>query len=346
MTELVTPSRLRPGDRLAAVTLSWGGPGEYPHRYAAGKRQLEDTFGVSVVEMPHTLAAPEVLAADPRGRAEDLMAAFADTTIAGIVSTIGGDDSIRLLPHLDLGVIAANPKPFLGYSDATITHLACHAAGVVSYYGPSVLAGFGENTGIPAYTEAGVRATLFSPGPALQWPENTDGWMVEELSWADPANQTRPRQRNPATGWRWLHGEGVAEGPLVVGCMEVLDWLRGTRWWPELGGRVLAIETSEEAPPPSAVRSFLRALAAAGDLARLAALLVARPGGAQLPVEEHPRYDEAVLQVVRDEEQLALPVVAGMDFGHTDPVWTLPIGLPVRVDVDRRTVTFPEAATR
>jgi muramoyltetrapeptide carboxypeptidase LdcA involved in peptidoglycan recycling len=295
--------------------------------------------------MPLTLADPQTVAVSPRGRAEDLMAAFADPDVAGIVSTIGGDDSIRLLPFLDLDVISANPKIFLGYSDTTVSHMACQAAGLVSYYGPSILAGFAENTGLPAYAERGLRATLFDPQPALPWPENHDGWMVEELDWGDPANQSRPRRRNRSTGWRWLQGEGTAEGPLVVGCLEVLDWLRGTRWWPQLDGRVLAIETSEEAPPPQAVTYFLRSLAAAGDLQRLAALLVGRPGGADLPVEAHKRYDEAVLAVVQDEQQLDLTVVAGMDFGHTDPMWTLPIGLPVRIDVDERSVTFPEPAT-
>ena len=325
--------------------MSWGGPGTYPDRYAAGKRQLEEAFGVSVVDMPHTRATPEDVAASPRGRAEDLMAAFADSSIAGIVSTIGGDDSIRLLPYLDLDVIAANPKPFLGYSDTTITHLACHAAGLVSYYGPSILGGFDENAGIPPYAAQGVRATLFEPEPSLRWPENTDGWMVEEPDWADPATRGRPRQRHPSTGWRWLHGDGVAWGPLMVGCMEVLDWLRGTRWWPDLDGRVLAIETSEEAPPPIAVTYFLRTLAATGDLSRLAALLVGRPGGAALPIADHQRYDDAVLGVVRDEQQLDIPVVTGMDFGHTAPVWTLPIGLPVRIDVEQRAITFLEPAT-
>ena len=344
-TPPVRPPRLRAGDRVAAVTLSWGGPGRFPARYAAGKQQLEKAFGVEVVEMAHTLAEPAAVAKDPQGRAEDLMTAFTDPSVAGIVSTIGGDDSIRLLPYLDLDVIAANPKVFLGFSDTTITHMACHAAGVVSYYGPSILAGFGENTGIPPYAERGVRSTLFDPEPSLRWPENTEGWMVEELDWADPANQSIARQRNPSTGWRWLNGSGVVEGPLVVGCLEVLDWLRGTRWWPELDGRVLAVETSEEAPPPEALTYFLRTLAATGALQRLAGLLVGRPGGAQLPLADHRRYDEAVLAVVRNEQRLDLPVVAGMDFGHTDPVWTLPIGLPVRVDVDGRSVSFPVPAT-
>ena len=58
--------------------------------------------------MPHALAEPARVAADPAARADDLHRAFADPTIAGVVATIGGDDSIRLLPHLDLELLAAN----------------------------------------------------------------------------------------------------------------------------------------------------------------------------------------------------------------------------------------------
>ena len=91
------------------------------------------------------------------------MEAFADPAIKGIISTIGGDDSIRLLPYLDLQVIRDNPKVFLGYSDTTVTHLACFKAGLVSFYGPSVMAGFAEHGGIFPYTAASVRQTLFLP---------------------------------------------------------------------------------------------------------------------------------------------------------------------------------------
>lgn len=68
---MIKPRRLRRGDRVAAVTLSWGGPGEFPHRYEAGKRQLEDAFGVEVVEMPHTMADPGTVAVDPAARVDD-----------------------------------------------------------------------------------------------------------------------------------------------------------------------------------------------------------------------------------------------------------------------------------
>ncbi|MBM4429545.1 MAG: hypothetical protein FJ026_04245 [Chloroflexi bacterium] len=47
---LIKPPKLCPGDKIATVTLSWGGPGLFPRRYEAGKQQLEDEFGVTVVD--------------------------------------------------------------------------------------------------------------------------------------------------------------------------------------------------------------------------------------------------------------------------------------------------------
>ena len=341
---LVGPRRLRAGDRVAAVSLSWGGPGTFPHRYEAGKRQLEAAFGVEVVEMPHTLADAATLSADPAARADDLHRAFADPDIAGVVSAIGGDDSIRLLRHLDLELLAANPKVFLGYSDSTIIHMALLRAGITSFYGPAIMAGFGENAGLHDYLVDGVRRTLFEPAAPLEWPENRDGWTVELLDWSDPATQQQRRELQPSNGWRW-HGGLTREGVTVVGCLEVLDFLRGTAWWPPLDGAVLLLETSEDQPPPAALTYLLRSLAATGELHRLAGIVFGRPGGADLPVGDHPAYDEAILRVVRDEEGLhEMPVVTNVDFGHTDPIWTVPQGATLRMDPAASTLTFLEPA--
>ncbi len=343
---LVRPRRLARGDRLAAVSLSWGGPATFPHRYEAGKRQLEGAFGVEVVEMPHTLAEAATLVADPAARAGDLHRAFADPDIAGVVSTIGGDDSIRLLPHLDLELLAANPKVFLGYSDSTIIHMALLRAGVTSFYGPSIMAGFGENAGLHDYLVDGVRRTLFDPVAPLEWSENRAGWTVERYDWSDPANQDRPRALRPNTGWRW-HGGVAREGVTVVGCLEVLDFLRGTVWWPSLDGVVLMLETCEDQPPPASVTYLLRTLAVTGELHRLAGLVFGRPGGADLPVDAHVDYDAAIVRVVRDEQGLTdLPIVTNVDVGHTDPMWTVPQGARMGIDPTAATMTFRETSVR
>jgi muramoyltetrapeptide carboxypeptidase LdcA involved in peptidoglycan recycling len=341
------PEHLRAGDRVAAVTLSWGGPGQIPTRYMAGKRQLEATFGLHVVEMTHTVAGPEYISRHPEARAEDLMSAFSDPSINGIVSTIGGDDAIRILPYLDLDVIRDNPKVFVGYSDTTIVHMACMRAGIVSFYGPSIMSGFAENGGIMPYMEEGVTRTIFSPDPPGLWPENRNGWTVEHLDWADSDNQDRPRRLTPSSERRWLQGDKAVEGPTVAGCVEVLDWLRGTDWWPRLNGSILAIETSEEAPPPEIVARFLRSVAEMGELKNVRGLLVGRPGGSDLPVEQHARYDEAIMRVVREEQGLSeMPIVSGMDFGHTDPMWTIPEGVRVRVDPEAEVIEFMESGCK
>lgn len=344
---MIKPQKLQPGDRIAAISLSWGGPGTFPGRYRVGKRQLEAALGVEVVETAHALRAAEWLYRHPQARADDLMAAFADPSIKGIISTIGGDDSIRLLPYLDLEVIRNNPKIFMGYSDTTIGHLACFKAGLVSFYGPAVMAGFGENAGLFPYMVTAVRRTLFVPEPVGNVPQNRNGWTAEHVDWGNADDQQRPRRLNPPRGWRFLQGEGVHRGHLLGGCFEVLDWLRGTDFWPEPAaweGAILFLETSEDAPSPELVKFGLRTYAALGVLEKLSGILFGRPGG-QLPPRRFREYDEVLRQVVAEEEGLVdMPIITHMDFGHTDPMFVLPYGVQAEIDCEHQRFAIVESA--
>ena len=344
--KLVKPKRLQPGDTLATISLSWGGAGLLPARYATGVRQLEEAFGVRVVATKHALRDADWIARNPQARADDLMEALSDPDIHGIVSNIGGSDSIRTLKHTDLKIIRQHPKVFMGYSDTTVTHLAFYKAGVSSFYGPSLLSGFAENGGLHSYLRESVANTIFSSAPAGRIQENAIGWTVEHLEWFDEATQHQTRKLEPCTGWKWIHGTRAVEGHLLGGCFEVLDWLRGTTIWPspqDWDGAVLFLETSELMPPPESLTYFLRTLAATGTLERLSAILLGRPGG-QTPPERFSAYDTAILQVVDTEEKLDIPIVTRMDFGHTDPMFVLPYGLRVAVDPIRQRLEFLENA--
>jgi muramoyltetrapeptide carboxypeptidase LdcA involved in peptidoglycan recycling len=345
---MIKPPRLKAGDRVAAATLSWGGPGAIPQRYQTGKTQFEREFGLQVVETKHALQTPDWIAKNPKARADDLMEAFADPTIKGIISTIGGEDSARILPFIDLDVIRRNPKVVMGYSDTTITHMACFNAGLVSFYGPAFMAAFAENGGMFPYMTQSVRRTIFSTDPIGIIAPNTAGWTVEHLDWADPANQQRKRKLVPSTGWRFLQGTGIATGPLIGGCADVLEFLKGTHWWPEperWNGAILFLETSEEAPSPQLFKYWLRNYAAQGILQRLAGLLVGRPGGPTQTPADFEEYDKVLLRIVRDELGLeSLPIISQMDFGHTDPMFVLPYGIPAKIDCERRTFEITESA--
>jgi muramoyltetrapeptide carboxypeptidase LdcA involved in peptidoglycan recycling len=343
---LIKPKRLRRGDTLAAISLSWGGAGMLPQRYANGVRQLEQAFDVRVIPTRHALRDSDWLSQNPQARADDLMEALSDSSIHGIVSNIGGEDSIRTLRHTDLNVIRNNPKVFMGYSDTTITHMAFYKAGVSSFYGPAILSGFAENGGLHQYLQDSVERTLFSSEPVGGILENTNGWTVERLDWFEPNLQDQKRKLEPCSGWQWIHGSGVVEGRLIGGCFEVFDWLRGTDFLPELhdwDNAILFLEASEEMPTPEYLKYFLRTLAAMGILERIGAILLGRPGG-QLNPTKFIEYDQAILQIVRDEEHLEIPIVTHMDFGHIDPMFVLPYGLLVRVDTDNKSLEYLEAA--
>ena len=343
---MIKPRALRPGDRIAAISLSSGWPSVYPRAYWDGKRQLEKAFGVQVIESRHALADPDWLAAHPEARAADLMEVLRDPSIHGIVSTIGGDDSIRMLPFLDLSVIRENPKVFVGYSDTTVTHFAFLKAGVTSFYGPSIMAGFDENGGLLSYTAESVRQTLFGSSilPAPISP-NQDGWTCASFAWGDETRNEKPRRLQPCSGWQWLRGRGQHRGHLIGGCLDVIDWLRGTSVWPDQSvwrNSVVFLETSEDAPSASAVVRMLRALAATGALREIRGILLGRPYGDEAKFGE---YDGALLQVTSELKLDSLPLVTRMDFGHTDPKFVVPYGVEVEIDCDRQKIRLLESAT-
>ncbi len=125
--------------------------------------------------------------------------------------------------------------------------------------------------------------------------------------------------------------------------------MRGTDFWPtrdEWRGALLFLETSEEAPPPRDVTRALRVYAAEGVLQELAGILFARPGG-KIEPSRFREYDEAILKVVTEEQGLSeLPIVTGMDFGHTDPILTLPYGIQAEIDCLESELRIVESSVR
>ena len=112
---LVVPPKLSRGDRVAVVSPSFAAPGAFPAVHEQSMRRLRDELGLQPVEYPTT----RWLDAPVRDRAADLMAAFGDPSIKAVLATIGGDDQLVVLPHLDPSVVTAHPKAFPGYSDNT-----------------------------------------------------------------------------------------------------------------------------------------------------------------------------------------------------------------------------------
>lgn len=340
------PERLKEGDKVAAITLSWGGPGAFPHRYAVGKKQLEEAFNLQVVETAHALADPDWIYRNPQARADDLMEALIDPSIKAIISTIGGDDSVRILPYLDMDTIIHHPKIFMGYSDTTITHMAFYKAGITSFYGPSFMAGFAENGGMFPYMIDSMRRTLFDDEPIGLISPHTGGWAVERLEWGEVENQDKIRTRNPSTPWRFINGQKPARGHLLGGCVDVLEYLKGTDFFPAIEcwkGAILFLETSELAPAPELVQQWLGNYGERGILQELSGIILGRPGGG-IPLDDFEKYDQVLIQLLREFGREDLPIITHMDFGHTDPMFLIPYGAEAEIDPVERRFTILENA--
>jgi muramoyltetrapeptide carboxypeptidase LdcA involved in peptidoglycan recycling len=341
----VKPPRLRAGDTVAVVSTSWGGPSVFPHVFDRGVDVLRRVFGLQVRELPSARMTPADLGANPRLRADDLNAAFADPEVRAIVSSIGGVDSVRILEHLNPALAMADPKILLGFSD-TATQLAFyHQAGLVTFNGPSVMAGFAQIEHFPGAVEH-VRALLFDPTDTYDYRPSQD-WTDGYLDWGDPANAGAVAERHPHDGWHWLQGGGGrAEGRLFGGCGEVLEMLKGTRYWPApefWDGRILVLETSEDKPAVETVGYWLRNYGVQGVFDRVSAVLVGR--ARDYSDGEKADLDAMVVRVVaREFGATDLPIVTNLDFGHTDPQWILPLGIRAEVDADRRAFGLLEPA--
>ncbi len=338
---LKTPPLLKKGDIVAAVSPSWGGAFVFRYRYEIGKKQFEETFGLKVVEMPHALCPPEELDRNPRLRADDINAAVKDPEIKAIITTIGGDDSVRLLPYLDYRAISENPKFFIGYSDPTAIHFAFLKAGVSSVYGPAFLTTFAENGGIFDYARDSFEKVLFT-GKISGEIKPSDAWTNEFLDWADPANQKQTRKRIPNQGYRFIQGDRPVQGRLIGGCLEVLEMIKGTPVWPDKKvwkDCILFLDLSEEAPSPTYLIRCLRNYAATGILKNLRGLIMGRPHN--VPEKDFDLYDEALIRAVRTEAGLKdMLIVTRMDFGHTDPICCLPYGALMQIDPVKKTVSL------
>jgi len=341
---MIKPGKLKRGDKVATISLSWGGAGDLPNRYEAGKKQLQDCFGLEVIETKNALKSSEWLYKNPEARAEDLMEALADKSIKGIISNIGGEDSIRTLPFIDKDIIKNNPKIFLGFSDSTVTHFCFYKSGVTSFYGTSTLVGFAENGGMHQYQKDDINQTLFSSKVLGQIKPNITGWTSEHVDWTNPENQNIKRQLSNSSGWRFLQGSTIVSGELLGGCVEVLEVLKDTDYWVapmDWNNKIMFLETSEEKMLPDNFRWIMRNYAASGILGNIQGLILARPSD-NLYWKE---YDDILLQIITEEEGLTdLPILTGMDFGHTCPTFTIPYGIKAEINPITKTFSIVENA--
>lgn len=341
---MIKPKRLKKGDTVAIVSLSSGMGGDdiFFHKYELGKKRLEEDFGLNVVTMPNALKGSDYIKEHPEARAKDLMDAFKDQSIDGIICMIGGDDTIRLLPFIDFEIINNNPKVFMGYSDTTTNHFMLYKAGIVSYYGPAILSEFAENSQMHTYTKKYVEEVLFENKENITITSSNE-WTSEFLDWTDEKNDNIPRKMNKEKyGYEVLQGKGSFEGEFLGGCLDVFQMFIGTEIWPkadEWKDKILYLETSEDEVEPSFVEYFLRNLIAQGIIDKISGIVIGKPQAEKY----YEEYKEVYTRIIAKEAKRPdLPILYNVNFGHTAPMCIIPNGIKAKVDLEKKEIIFAE----
>ena len=349
MKQLIIPSKLNAGDKVAFISISGGRAGDEDMlpRYMLGKRRFEKIFNVEVVETPNALKGSKYIYEHPEKRAEDLMWALEDNSIKGIICNQGGDDSYRVLPYIDTKVIRDNPKVFMGFSDIATWTAVYTYSGVRSYYGPSVLTPIAQPGKLDEYTEEAIRRTLFSNEvigeirPAekttpIDWKTTytikdgdkevqcerfPDTDAIEDPN--DPVNWT------PGTGYKILQGCGKVTGHIIPVCGGPLWQIMGTKFFPSAEvweDSVIALEHCNVYDSKLAGLHELRAFAAAGVFDKAKAILTG-------PLDDDSK--ETLFKVILNEvHRPDLVIVENVDYIHRTPMTVLPVGAQMEIDCD------------
>ena len=307
---MVKPRALKPGDTLAIVAPS--SPVD-PEGLAAGLTLLR-SWGFETRVMPSVLAARGYLAGiDDRSRAADLMGAFADPSVAGVICARGGYGAGRLLQLIDWQAIAEHPKFFVGFSDVTALHLAFGQLGHVTFHGPMVAAGVDRS----AYNADRLHQAMTAARPLGELLVPDDGPKLLSLV------------------------PGVARGSLIGGNLSLICATLSTPWEIDTRGKIVLLEDVDEAP--YRLDRMLVQLLQTGKLRDAAGILFGDSPTCEKATDGKPSL---TLHEVLEEllAPLDLPLLYGFPCGHSAYRATLPLGVQVELDAGRGSLTVLESA--
>lgn len=312
---MIIPKKLKPGDeiRIIAPAQTMRIISDSVIKTATNRllsRGFKVSFGEHVFETDHLLNN-----APCEHRIEDLNAAFKDPNVKCILSAIGGYSSVDVIDGIDYKLIVENPKIFCGFSDITIIENAITSqTGLVTYYGPH-FSSFGMEEGFE-YTERHFINMLANSTsnhkiiPSPYWSD--DAWFINQ--------HNRDFIHNP--GFTVIN-EGEARGEIVGGNLASLCTLSATKYAPDLSGKIIFIEeVCEDASTFYRIFDMrLKTLLLNPTFKNVKGVVIGR-----LP-KVLPDPVENIIKIVRSKKELSnIPVLYGVDFGHTTPIITIPIG--------------------
>lgn len=306
----IFPNKLERGNKIMVVA-----PADSLGLMSKELRQIsEERFARIGLKLSFAKNAEELDEFDSssiQSRVDDLHEAFSDKNVKGIFAAYGGYNSNHLLRYLDRNSIKNNPKVFVGYSDTTALQNAIFAkTGLVTYSGPNY-SRFGQKLYFD-YTLEYLEKCVFNDGefdvlPSESW---SDDWWYKD-------QEKRKLLKNE--GWLAIN-DGEAEGVILGANICTFNLLQGTEYFPDISDSILFLEDDAESKLANFDRD-LQSLIHLPGFDKVKGVVIGRFQKTSEVKKEH------LMKVIKSKKELNhVPVLANADFGHTDPMFTFPIG--------------------
>ncbi|WP_252504631.1 S66 peptidase family protein [Sporosarcina sp. Marseille-Q4943] len=313
---MIIPEKLKRGDEIRIIAPSRSASILSVEGVQIAKEKLENlgfvvSFGKHVFDkdLQHSTSIQQ--------RVEDLHEAFRDENVKGILTVIGGFNSNELLPYINYEIIKENPKIFCGYSDITAIGTAISTqSGLVTYSGPhfsSFQMKKAQEYQTHFFTQCLMQGAPFELKPSEQWSD--DAWYLDQ--------ENRIFEK---TEWKTYNG-GIASGELWGGNLCTLNLLQGTKYMPSIENAILFVEDDDMTIPETFARDLTSLLQ---NTDSIKALIIGR-------FQRASKITEEQLLFILDKHPMLkeIPVLYNVDFGHTQPMFTFPIGGEIQVDASK-----------
>ncbi len=317
--KIIVPKKLSKGSHIRVIAPSRSLSLLSKEVIDIAKKRFEEngfrlSFGKNVYE------SDEFNSSSIKSRVEDIHKAFSDKDVDAILTVIGGYNSNQLLDYLDYSLIHNNPKILCGFSDITVIANAITAkTGLVTYTGPhfsSWAMKYGFEYSLDNFIKCCVENESFDLLSSDKWSD--DLWFIDQ--------EDRKFIKNEGY---WVINEGQAEGRTVGAHARCLYALIGTEYWPNLEGTILMLEEDEEINPPLFDRQ-IQSLIHQPDFKGCKGIIIGR-------FQKKTGMTKKLLQkIISEKKELNnLPIIANVDFGHTTPSATLPIGGKIKIEASK-----------
>lgn len=313
----IFPEKLKKGDKIMVVAPSNSLGIISKETRDIANRRFKD-MGLEIVFGEHVEEMNDFDSSSIESRVSDLHKAFSDTSIKGIFTVIGGFNCNQLLRYIDWDIIKNNPKVFIGYSDTTALQNAMYAkTGLITYSGPAYST-FGQKLyfdyTLEYFTKCLFGNDSFEIKPSDSWSD--DKWYIDQ----------QDRKLNKNNGWLAIN-EGKTEGTILGANICTFNLLQGTEYFPDFSDTILFLEDDAESKLVNFDRD-LQSLIHLPNFDKVKGVVIGRfQNDSEIKTNQ-------LIEVIKSKKELKnISVLANVDFGHTSPIITFPIGGKVELSV-------------